>query len=500
MRDPEAHVLQARVSELPSRFPYRPLSSADVAKIHDATMTVLSEVGFEVHEPEVFELFRRLDTSVDSRRGVVRVSERVVQELLDTVPSKVTLYGRRPGTDIELGCGKVSCGTGGTALNVLDYETNERRPASLHDLVEIIRITERLEHVHFMLLPTYPNELPVESIDVNRFFAGLCCTSKHVMGGVYTSAGIHDVVRMAERVAGSAEALRARPFISLITCSMSPLRLDRKYGSFMMQAAREGIPLAVPAEPLCGATSPVTLAGTLVIQNCDALINVMTTQLVNPGTPVIYGCVASSADMQDLKYLGGPIESGLLNAATAQLARHYSIPYYATAGISDSKTLDVQSGYESAMNNLLVALAGGEFIHDAAGLMEFAMTVSKEKLVIDNEIIGMALRALEGIRVDDETLGVEAIRDAGPGGSFVAARHTRRHMRREHFKPTLSNRRSREAWDDTGRPTTAEDAHRIVRQLLAEAPELHIPKSVASALLSAFPAISESVFESLVSS
>ena len=499
MRKSEADVLRAQVSQAAPRFPYQPLSDDDVAQIHDATMTVLSEVGFEVHEPEVFELFRRLDTSVDSERRVVRIREHTINELLETVPARVTLYGRRPGTDLDLGAGNVYCGTGGTALNVLEYGTDERRPANLQDLVDIIRITERLEHVHFMLLPTYPNELPVEAVDVNRFFAGLCGTSKHVMGGVYTAQGIRDVVAMAERVAGSPEALRERPFISLITCSMSPLRLDRKYGSFMAQAAREGIPLAVPAEPLCGATSPVTLAGTLVIQNCDALINVMTTQLVNPGTPVIFGCVASSADMQDLKYLGGPVESGLLNAATAQLARYYSIPYYATAGISDSKTLDAQSGYESALNNLLVVLAGGEFIHDAAGLMEFALTVSKEKLVIDNEIIGLALRAFEGIRVDDETLGIDAIRDAGPGGNFVAARHTRKHMRREHHAPTLSDRRTREEWTEAGRPTTPENAHRIVRKLLEETPELHIPRELASELLASFPAVSKPVFGSLVS-
>jgi trimethylamine--corrinoid protein Co-methyltransferase len=238
----------------------------------------------------------------------------------------------------------------------------------------------------------------------------------------------------------------------------------------------------------------VTLAGTLVIQNCDALINVMTTQLVNAGTPVIYGCVASSADMRDLKYLGGPVESGLINAATAQLARYYGIPYYSTAGISDAKTLDAQCGYETAITNLLVALAGGELIHDAAGLMEFALTVSKEKLVIDNDVLGMVLRAVRGIHVDEQTLAVDTIKAAGPGGNFVAARHTRRHMRPEHHVPPLSDREPREAWEAAGGKPVAAKAHEAVKRILNEPATAHIPREMAAELLEAFPAISKGDF------
>jgi trimethylamine--corrinoid protein Co-methyltransferase len=285
--------------------------------------------------------------------------------------------------------------------------------------------------------------------------------------------------------------LRERPFISLITCGISPLRLDGKYGAFMTQVARAGIPVAVPAEPLCGATAPVTLAGTLVIQNCDALINVMTTQLVNAGTPVIYGCVASAADMRDLKYLGGPVESGLINAATAQLARYYGIPYYATAGISDAKTLDAQCGYETAITNLLVALAGGEFIHDAAGLMEFALTVSKEKLVLDNDLLGMALRAVRGIRVDEQTLALDAIKAAGPGGNFVAGRHTRKHMRREHYVPPLADREPRETWEAAGSQPAPARAHEVVQGILSQPASPHMPAGIAQELLRRFPEISK---------
>lgn len=485
----QSGVLNEAALAVSDRFRYRPLSDDDIQQIHDASMAVLSETGFEVHEPEAFELFKKLDVDVDSDRRVIRISEPVIREVLAEVPQQLTLFGRSEGNDLHLGTGEVYLGTGGTALNMLDYASGQRRPANLQDLVDVIRVTDEMENVHFMLLPTYPNELPVDAVDVNRFMAGLCHTTKHVMGGVYTSDGIRDVIAMAERVAGSPEALRERPFLSMIACGISPLRLDSKYGAYMMQIARAGIPVAVPVEPLCGATSPITLAGTLVIQNCDALISVMTTQLANRGAPVIYGCVSTSTDMRDMRYLGGPVESGLINAATAQLAHYYGIPYYATAGISDSKTLDTQCGYESAINNLLVALAGGDFIHDAAGLMEFAMTFSKEKLVIDNEILGMVMRAYRGIEVNEKTLAVDVIDAAGPGGNFVSARHTRRHMRKEHYAPQLSDREMREKWEAKGSKTTAERAHEMVAEILGKPAEMHLPADTVRELLDGHPSI-----------
>lgn len=243
--------------------------------------------------------------------------------------------------------------------------------------------------------------------------------------------------------------------------------MDEQYGDLLVAIAKSGIPLVCPAEPLCGATSPVTLAGNLVIQTVDSLMGVILTQITNPGTPVIFGSVATSIDFGDFKYLAGSIEMGLLNAAGAQMAQFYQLPYYATGGMTDSKVLDAQSGYESAMTSLLCALAGANFIHDAAGFMESALTACYEKFVIDNEILGMVMRAVEGIRVDDDTLAYDLIKQVGPGGNFVAAKHTRKFMRSEHYQPSMSDRNSREKWEAKGGKTTWEKAAAMVPQLIA---------------------------------
>jgi trimethylamine--corrinoid protein Co-methyltransferase len=192
------------------------------------------------------------------------------------------------------------------------------------------------------------------------------------------------VIKMAEIIAGSPEKLRQRPFISMVTCNISPFMLDESYGQLAIEVARQGIPVVVPVEPLCGATAPITL----------------------------YGCISSITDLRDMKYLSGAIEMGLMNAASAQMANFYNLPLYSTAGMSDSKINDSQSGYESALTGLMVALAGGNFIHDAAGFLEFCMTASYDKLVIDNEIIGMIMRAVEGITVDEETLAFDTLENS----------------------------------------------------------------------------------------
>jgi trimethylamine--corrinoid protein Co-methyltransferase len=328
----------------------------------------------------------------------------------------------------------------------------------------------------------------VESIDVNRFYAGLNNTSKHIMGGVYTLEGIRNVIKMAETVAGGKEQLRRRPIISMIACTMSPLKLDKHYADMMIAIAKSGIPLVCPAEPLCGATSPITIAGNVLMQTVDSLMGVLLAQIVNPGTPVIFGSVATSTDLRDLKYLAGSVEMGLTNAGSAQMAQFYKLPFYATGGMTDSKVLDSQSGYESAITNLLCALAGSNFIHDSAGLMEFAMTVCLEKYVIDNEILGMIMRAVEGIRVNEDTLAFDLIKQVGPGGNFVTAKHTRHHMRKEHYVPSLSDRNLREDWEAEGGKITWERAKTKVKQIIGNN-DYGLPDDVKNKVLSEIPGI-----------
>jgi len=470
---------------------YRPITDQDIEKIHKTSLRVFAEIGIQVNFTEARELFRNAGAEVNENSRIVKIPQDLAEELINKAPSVILLCGRAENgeLDCEIGGNKVYMGTGGTALNVQEPGSNDSRRATLEDIKNMARLVDILDNIHFYMLNVYPNELPGEDVDVNRFGTALNYTRKHIMGGVYTVDGVRNVIKMAEYIAGSPEKLKERPFISMVTCVVSPLRLDEHYSQLTMEAARKGIPVVVPAEPLCGATSPITLAGNLVVLNVDTLAGVMLAQLTSPGAPTLYGSVASIADLRTLKYLSGAVEMGLLNAAGAQMAQFYKLPYYATAGMSDSKVNDAQAGYESAITNLLVALAGGNFIHDAAGFLEFCMTASYDKLVIDNEIIGMVMRAVEGIQVDDETLAFDLIKKSGPGGHYVSSRHTRHFMRTEQYFTQLSDKEDRPQWEVNGAKDTRTRAAEKAREVLNSQPRNYIPEKMKKLLIKEIPGV-----------
>ena len=476
---------------------YKAISEKDIIKIHETSLKVFAEVGVKVKLPEALELFEKNGAKVDQDSRVVKMSTDMVTEWIQKAPSTILLCGREDNgeLDCEIGGNSVYFGTGGTALNVQESGSNEARRSELKDIANMARLVDELDNIHFYMLNVYPNDLDEKDVDVNRFGAALNHTRKHVMGGVYTVEGVRNVIKMAEFIAGSPEKLRERPLISMVTCVISPFTLDETYARLTMEAARHRIPVVVPSEPLCGATAPMTLAGNLVIQNVDSLAGVMLAQMTNPGTPTLYGCISSITDLRDMKYLSGAVEMGLMNAASAQMARFYDLPIYATAGMSDSKVNDAQAGYESAITNLMVGLAGGNFIHDAAGFLEFCMTASYDKLVVDNEIIGMVMRAVDGIEVNDETLAFDLIKKAGPGGHFISARHTRRHMRSEIYKPEHSDRENRDRWQKEGAKDSRQRAAEKAKEILARLPQSVIPEDVRERIKQEIPGIRSFIME-----
>ncbi|MFO7556987.1 MAG: trimethylamine methyltransferase family protein [Desulfobacterales bacterium] len=476
---------------------YKVISEKDIVKIHETSLRVFAEVGVKVKFPEALELFEKNGAKVDKASRIVKISSEMVTEWIGKTPSTVFLCGREKNGDLdcEIGGDKVYFGTGGTALNVQESGSNDARRSKLEDIVNMARLVDALDNIHFYMLNVYPNDLSEKEVDVNRFGAALNRTRKHVMGGVYTVEGVRNVIKMAEIIAGSPGKLRDRPFISMVTCVISPLTLDETYAQLTMEAARNRIPVVVPSEPLCGATAPMTLAGNLVIQNVDSLAGVMLAQMTSSGTPTLYGCISSITDLRDMKYLSGAVEMGLMNAAAAQMARFYDLPIYVTAGMSDSKVNDAQAGYESAITNLMVALAGGNFIHDAAGFLEFCMTASYDKLVIDNEIIGMVMRAVDGIKVNDDTLAFDLIKKAGPGGHFISARHTRRHMRTELYKPRLSDRENRDRWRDEGEKDIRQRAAGKAQEILTKPPLSVIPEDIRARIKQEIPGIRSFIME-----
>lgn len=462
---------------------YRPFSDADVQKVHQAVMTLLEKGGVKVFTRMGREYFRKAGAAVDEASCIVRFSRGMIEDAIASAPHSITLCGRDPRHDLILEDANVYLGTGGTAINVLDIDTGARRPSTLADVRDMARLVDACDWVHFFLINVYPNDIrEPEHVDLNRFYAAISNTGKHVQGGMYGSRGLREVVEMAEMFAGGAEQLRARPFVSFITLMISPFKIDDRYGDFTCYLAEKGLPVVVPTEPLGGLTSPVTLAANIVMHTAETLAGVLLTQVVNRGAPVICGSVGSIADMRTLGHLSGAIERNMIHAGCSQMAQFYRLPCYSTAGMSDSKVVDCQAGYESGMGSLLVALSGANFIHDAAGLMEFDLTASYEKVVIDNEILARTHRVLRGIEVNDDTIALDLMLEVGPGNDYLGEQHTVKHMRSEFAPYTISDREKREKWVSDGAKDTYVRAKEVAKKLLQEHKPLPLDQAVVEAL------------------
>ncbi len=423
---------------------YQPLAKADVQQIAEAAFRVLAESGLAVYSASARAAFQKAGADVDDSTQTVKLSRSLVEDAVASNPSSITLHSRDGACDCVLEQNRVHYGTGGTAIYVLDLESGERRPSTIEDVRFNARMVDALEHIHLFTINVFPNEIENrEHIDVNRFFHAFDNTTKHVMGGIYTIDGCKDVVQMAQTIAGSPEALREKPFVSFITLVISPFKIDDHYGEMTCYLAEEGLPVVVPTEPICGTTAPITLAGNVLTHIAETLGGIALVQCVNKGAPGICGSVGSITNLATMDHVGGAIERAMINAAVSQLAQHFELPLYSTAGTSDALAVGTQSSYESAMSSLLVAMSGANYIHDIAGLMEADLTVSYDKLVVDNEILGMCQRVLRGIEVNDETLATDLMVEKGPGEVYVDELHTVEHMREEFFMPKLAVRDKR---------------------------------------------------------
>jgi trimethylamine--corrinoid protein Co-methyltransferase len=332
-----------------------------------------------------------------------------------------------------------------------------------------------------------PTDIPDEHVPVNRFYTCLTSSVKHTMGGVSSVEGARQIVELATMVSGTRQALQERPIVSCITSWMvSPLHLDTGVTEVLLEWCRYGLPVALSSAPMAGSTSPVTLAGTLVQLNAEQLSGIVLTQLARPGTPVLAGYIPGVADMRTGGYLGGAIEFGLMQAASAQMAHFYGVPIYCSGGMTDSKVPDAQAGYEKMSTLLLAAMGGCNYIHHAFGMVTNMNSTSLEQAVIDDEMVGMVLRVLRGVAVTDGSFALGAIDRVGPGGHFLLDPHTVQFMREEIFYPTLADRQNRSAWEAAGKQDIRVRAVSRVNELLGEHRPPGLPPEIDAAIRTRF--------------
>lgn len=462
---------QKRPNVAPPGLPggqYRPLTDEQVRLIHEAALTVLEETGIEVMPSPCREVFRRAGARIEAERNRVYIPRRLAAEGLAAAAREVRLCGQQPEHDLRLGGTRVYLGTGGAAVKVLDLDGRVRH-SRLQDLYDIGRLVNALDNIHFFHRPVVARDIPNEALDINTYYASLAGTPKHVMGNCFSPETVRQVVKLASLIAGGEQALRERPFVSWSNCwTVSPLRYASETVETLDEIVRQGMPVAISSAPQAGATSPVTLAGTLVQLTAEQLSGITYINLMRPGHPVLLGYVPSVADLRTGSFSGGGPEFALMNAAAAQLAQHFGLPVYNSSALSDSKVPDVQAGYEKGMSSVTAALAGANYIHHSAGFLESLLAVAYEQYVIDDDINGAVMRMVRGIEVNDETLAVDVIDAVCRGeGHFLGHPQTLERMNSDYYYPHTADRSSRDNWEMAGALDMRERARQRARELLA---------------------------------
>jgi len=421
---------------------YQPLSKAEVELLHDKALEVLEKIGITYEDglEDMLDLVSEAGCRIDKTRRRIYFPRDLVLKTVARAPGEFTLYSRDGQNDLHLGQDRVYCGTGGTAIRIVDLETGEVRQTMLQDLTNVARITQEMEHIHFFQHCCVPHDVPVEHYDINGLFAAMMGTTKHCMLGCNSDAGLREAFKMVAQIAGGDAQLRARPLFSISACMLiSPLKFCTQSTKNVRQAAKLGVPTTVTSAPMSGSTSPMTMAGTLIQTHAEVMAGISVHQLTVPGAPVLYGGLPAMADMKTLGYQGGSVEVGMMMAAIHQLARHIRVPNYSSSGLSDSKIPDTQAGWEKAFTTALNVMGGCNYVHHAAGMLESMLCIAYEQYIIDDEIIGQACRMLEGIPIDDDHMAMEAIAEVGPGGALSGVRahaqaHAQRVFRRQRFE------------------------------------------------------------------
>lgn len=455
---------------------FKPLGEAQIERIVAAAYEVLARTGVEVAPGDCRDVFEKAGCRIDTEGNRVHIPAHLIDAALKNAPSEVLLAGREEKYDLNLGGRRVYMGTGGQAVKILDLDDSVRE-TSLLDNYNIGRVVDTLEHVHFYMRPVVCRDLTNEQIDINQLYACVSATKKHVMSNAYLPERVADLREMGEMLVGGAEAFDARPPISFVASwVVSPLRYAMETVEILDEIIKHNVPVVLSSAPQAGASSPASLAGTLVQLTAEQLSGFVYVNLLKPGHPTIMGCVPAQADLRSGAFVGGSAEFALLNASCAQIAQRLKLPIYNSSGIADSKIGDAQAGFEKGLTTATAALAGSNYIHHSAGFLESLLTVAYEQYIIDNDVNGAVMRLTRGIEITDESLAVEVIHDVCTKGPkhYLGHPQTLALMNTEYLYPTLFDRGTRADWEEAGSLDIRTVAKAKAREILTN----HWPKTI----------------------
>jgi trimethylamine--corrinoid protein Co-methyltransferase len=442
------------------------LSDQQVTRIVKDALATLAQVGMFVENDDALTLAKEAGLRTDGER--VFFTEEAVHKALDTAPAVIELYDRNGANPLHLGGDSVHFDPGSAALHILDPETGRRREPVVSDCAHLAWVAEACKNIQAQSTGLIPADVPTDVADRFRLYVALNNSSKPVVTGTFLKEAFTVMKEMLVAVRGSEQALRDKPLAIFDCAPTPPLKWSDLTCQALLDCARCGIPAELVSMPMAGATSPVTLREVVIQHTAECLCGVVLHQLACPGAPIIYGGSPSALDMRHGTTPMGAIETQMIDVAYTQVGKHLGMPTHAYMGLSDAKTPDWQAGMESGNGAVLAALAGVNMV-SGPGMLDFESCQSLEKLVLDNEACGIALRLVAGISDRSEEEAPDLLQAVVEAGHFLASPHTRKHFRHElHFPGPVVDRGTYGEWEKQGCRTASEAAADRVKKILAK--------------------------------
>jgi trimethylamine--corrinoid protein Co-methyltransferase len=459
------------------------LSDELTRKILSEAIDILCTLGVEIHNKTVLDMLSDCGCKVDIKKHHAILTGRIIDKALETAPESFGLYDVTGKQTHSFSEHNVYFTPGSTALNILDSHTEKMRKPVTGDYVNFVKVTEQLNNIASSSTAMICSDVTEEISDSYRLFLSLLYGNKPVVTGAFTIESFNVMKELQLAVRGSEKTLKEKPLTIFSCCPTSPLKWSETTSQNLMDCAKYFIPVEFIAMPLSGFIAPVTLTGTLIQHTAETLSGIVISQTANPGTPILYGGSPAVFDIRYETTPMGAIETMMIDCAYNEIGKYLNLPTQAYISLSDSKELDAQAGLESGIGAVLAALSGINNI-SGPGMLDFESCFSLEKLVVDNEICGMAFRLIDGIEPRDDFPALGIFQELLEEKHLLISKHTRSHLKKEHFFPgPVIDRANRSRWEHQGALTLRQRANREVEKLLNSYEPTHLSKDIRNELI-----------------
>lgn len=451
---------------------FQPLTDAEVARVHEAVLETLDTIGLAQAIPTCVEAVTRAGGRYEN--GRLHFPRALVEDTIANANRNVTLFGRDPRHDLEITGSRVYFGTAGAAVHIVDIDSREYRDSTLQDVYDLARVVDGLDNIHYFQRCVVARDVAEPAdMDFNTCYAAVRGTTKHIGSSWVEPDHVRESLKMLHTIAGSEAKWRERPFVSMSNCFVvPPLRFAEDACHCMEVAVYGGMPVLLLSAGQAGATSPASLAGSVVQAVAEVLAGLVYVNLLVPGHPAMFGTWPFVSDLRTGSMSGGSGEQAVLAAACGQMGRHYDLPTGIPAGMADAKLPDAQSGYEKAYTLTLAAHSGANLVYESAGMHASLLGCCYESMVIDNDMLGAINRTVRGIEINEDTLSLDAMRDTCIGGPahYLGHPQTLERMQKDYVYPDVGDRTSPKEWVEQDRPELITTARKRLATLLESHP------------------------------